>query len=42
MSDNEYDMEDWGDDNGGWGEDPNPDDPGSDVEIENNFYEAEG
>ena len=44
MSDGEYDME-WDDGDGdGWdNEDENPD-AGSDgaVEIENNFYEAEG
>ena len=48
MSEGEYDME-WSDgegDNGGWGDDGGADgnDGGSDgaVEIENNYYEAEG
>ena len=45
MSDGEYDMEwDDGDGEDGWGEDGDNNDGGSDgaVEIENNFYEAEG
>ena len=45
MSDGEYDMEwDEGGDGDGWGPDNNDDDQGSEgaVEIENNFYEAEG
>ena len=46
MSEGEYDMEwDEGGDDGGWGEEGSAkSDGGSDgaVEIENNFYEAEG
>ena len=48
MSDNEYDVEDWGDggddDAGGWGCDGPENEGGDDdkIEIENNFYEAEG
>lgn len=40
MSDFEYDQEGWGSDQGG--DVPMDDRPQEEIEIENNFYEAEG
>ena len=47
MSDGEYDVEDWGEDGGddeNWGDGGAAAEGGDDdkIEIENNFYEAEG